>query len=81
MSKTYPPLDQLINSTGLKLTAIADRLGVDTSTLYKWRVYPNTIGIDEMESLAKITGVSFLDIYKITKKFKQEVAKKSTVNQ
>lgn len=76
--KTYKPLDDLLDRTGLKKCAIADRLGVDSSTLYKWRVSPNTMGIDEMEKLSSILGVDFFDLYQIVKKFKIKVDKNAT---
>lgn len=70
MSKTFKPLDDLIDKTGLKKTAIANRIGIDASTFYKWRVNPTNIGIDGLEKLSTILNVTFMDLYNLTKKFK-----------
>ncbi|RLK63177.1 hypothetical protein D3H64_06185 [Atopobacter sp. AH10] len=72
-AKTFKPLDDLLDKTGYKLTYIAEQLGIKPSTLYKWRVSPNMIGVDGMEGIAKLTGVDFIDVYNIVKKFKEKV--------
>ena len=72
-TKTYGPWDELIEDTGLKKTVIAERLGVEYSTFYKWRVSPNTISIDNLENLSSILDVSFFELYEIVKKFKEKV--------
>ncbi|RAN51498.1 hypothetical protein B8A39_06555 [Dolosigranulum pigrum] len=69
--KTFKPLDELIDSTGLKKTAIAEKLNVDISTLYKWRVSPDTMSIDVMERLADVLNLEFYDIYEVAKKFRE----------
>lgn len=71
MSKTFKPLDDIIDKTGLKKHVIAQTLGIDNSTFYKWRVNPRNISIDGMEKLAVICNVSFLDVYNAIKKFKK----------
>lgn len=78
--KTYEPLDELLNNTGYKLGYIAKKLDIERSTLYKWRVSPDTISVDGMEAIAELTGVKFIDVYNIVKKFKLEVDLNATKN-
>lgn len=77
-SKTYFPLDNLLNESGLKYNYIADEMGISRAQLYNMRVDPTVMGIDHMESLAKILGCNFSDIYSIRKKFRKEVDKNTT---
>lgn len=67
--KTYEPLDNLIESTGLKYTYIAEQLGKDVSTIYKWRLNPKSMDIRQMEDLANVIGVEFYDVYDVVKNF------------
>jgi len=77
-SKTYEPLDELMERTGLKYGYIANELGVSTQRLYDIRVNPRSMSIEQMEKLAQILNVSFMDIYKVQKKFRKEVDKNIT---
>lgn len=73
--KTYNLLDRLISQSGLKYNYIADKMGISRAQLYNMRVNPIVMGIDHMESLAKILGCNFSDIYSIRKKFRKEFDK------
>lgn len=77
-TKTYKPLDDLIEKSGLKLWFIADELGVSRQRLHDIRMDPSTMSIDQMEKLAVILNVGFMDVYGIYKNFKEEVDKNTT---
>ncbi len=77
-TKTYAPLDEMIDKTGLKYSFIANELGVTTQRLYTMRTNPKTINVEQMERLAQIINVSFMDIYKVQKNFREEVDKNTT---
>lgn len=79
-SETFKELDDLISESGLKLNFIANELGVSRQRLYEIRVNPSTMGIDQMEKLAQLLKVDFMDIYEIYKKFKQKVSNNATDN-
>lgn len=72
MSKTYQPLDELLDETGLKKKVIAERMGVDYSVFYKWRKNPKSISAIELGELSEATGISFTVLYDTVKKFKVE---------
>lgn len=76
--KTYKPLEDLINNSGLKLKYIAHALGVTRQRLYEIRVNPASMGIDQADILADLLDVDFMVIYKIYKKFKLKVDKNAT---
>jgi predicted transcriptional regulator len=77
-NETFKELDDLISRSGLKLNFIAEELGVSRQRLYEIRVKPNTMGIDQMEKMAYLLNVDFMDIYKIYKNFKQKVSNNAT---
>lgn len=79
-TKTYEPLDELMERTGLKYGYIANELGISTQRLYDIRVNPRSMSIEQMEMLAQILNVSFMDIYKVQKKFRKEVDKNATAS-
>ncbi len=70
--RTYKPLDEIIDSSGLKKSVIAERLGVDYSTFYHWRVKPSSISAIELGKLSNILGVDFLSLLEVIKKFGEE---------
>lgn len=76
--ETFRELDDLISDSGLKLNFIADELGITRQRLYEIRLKPNTMGIDQMEKLAQLLNVDFMDIYNIYKNFKKIVSKNAT---
>lgn len=77
-TKTYQPLDVLIEQTGLKYGFIAKELGISTQRLYDMRINPRSMGVEQMEKLAHILNVSFMDVYEVQKKFRAEVDKNTT---
>lgn len=77
-NETFKELDELIFNSGLKLNFVAEELGISRQRLYEIRMKPNTMGIDQMEKLAQILNVNFMDIYEVYKKFTLEVSKNAT---
>ena len=76
--ETFEELDDLISKSGLKLNFIADEMNISRQRLYEIRMKPNTMGVDQMEKLAHLLSVDFMDIYQIYKNFKKEVSKNAT---
>ncbi|MGL9971429.1 hypothetical protein [Enterococcus sp. DIV1420a] len=72
-TKTYKPIDDLIKKTGFRISYFADKMGITPSTLWKLRVEPDKMSVKQMELFGEIVGVDFFVIYKLTKKFAQEV--------
>lgn len=77
-SMTYKPLDKLIESKGLKYSFVANALGISYNNLWRVRVDLRKLTIVQMEKLAELLDVSFLDIYTLQKNFRNEVDKKAT---
>ncbi|NSN05926.1 helix-turn-helix domain-containing protein [Enterococcus faecalis] len=77
-SMTYKPLDKLIESKGLKYSFVAKALGISYNNLWRVRVDLRKLTIVQMEKLAELLDVSFLDIYTLQKNFRNEVDKKAT---
>ena len=76
--ETFKELDDLISKSGLKLNFIADEMNISRQRLYEIRMKPNTMGVDQMEKLAHLLSVDFMDIYQVYKNFKKEVSKNAT---
>ena len=76
--ETFEELDDLISKSGFKLNFIADEMNISRQRLYEIRMKPNTMGVDQMEKLAHLLSVDFMDIYQIYKNFKKEVPKNAT---
>lgn len=76
--ETFEELDDLISKSGLKLNFIADEMNISRQRLYEIRMKPNTMGVDQMEKLAHLLSVDFMDIYQVYKNFKKEVSKNAT---
>lgn len=72
-TKTYKPLDDLLESTGLKYQAIAEKLGISTNYLYRIRTNPTLLDLEYIEGVSDITGSSFMEVYSIVKNFRKEV--------
>ncbi|WP_204122050.1 MULTISPECIES: helix-turn-helix transcriptional regulator [Levilactobacillus] len=75
MGKTYKPLDEKLVSTGLRMNYIADKMGIDISYLYKLRVNPSNISAIQLDKMANATGIDFLVLLSVVKKFNREVDK------
>lgn len=69
--ETFKELDDLITRSGLKLNFIADEMNISRQRLYEIRMKPNTMGVDQMEKLAHLLNVEFMDIYQIYKNFQK----------
>lgn len=76
--ETFKELDDLISKSGLKLNFIADEMNISRQRLYEIRMKPNTMGVDQMEKLANLLNVEFMDIYQIYKNFQKEVSTNAT---
>lgn len=72
MSNTYKPLDDLLNKSGLKKEAIAKKMNIDVSYLYKLRSNPKNISAIRLGEMAEVTGVDFAELYSTVKKFALE---------
>ena len=68
----------MIDASGLKLEHIAKRMGISRQRLYELRLDPASMSIDQMENIAILLDVDFMDIYQIYKNFKKEVPKNPT---
>jgi predicted transcriptional regulator len=69
MSKTCKPFDELIENSGLKYSAVAEKMGIDQSRLYKIRINPKKLKFDQAEVLSSIIGVELPVIYATIKNF------------
>lgn len=63
--KTFKPLDDMIENSGLKLDYIAEKMGITRMRLYQMRVNPISMSFEQMEKLADILGVSTEYVLKI----------------
>lgn len=72
MSNTYKPLDDLLDRSGLKKEAIARKMNIDVSYLYRLRSNPQNISAIRLGEMAEATGVDFVELYDAVKKFTLE---------
>lgn len=77
-TKTYQPLDDLIDKSGLKYKVVSERVGIPYNRFWRIRVKPSLLQIDEMEKIADVLNVDFMTVYKINKNFRKEVDKNTT---
>jgi len=75
MSKTYKPLDDLIKSTGMKYSAVAERMGIDMSYLYRLRKSPDYLDGKLIYRLSLATGIDQNKIFDISYFFAKQVDK------
>lgn len=73
--KTYKPLDDLLEASGLRMEAIAERMGISYDVFYRLRKSPNTISAIRLGVMAKVTGVDFLKLMEVVKNFENELDK------
>lgn len=78
--KTYKPLDDLLETSGLKMEVIAKRMGISYDVFYKLRKFPNTISAIRLGTMSKVTGVDFLQLMEVVKKFDEELDKLKRVS-
>ncbi|WP_251713134.1 hypothetical protein [Lactococcus ileimucosae] len=73
--KTYKPLDDLLDSSGLKYKVIAKKINVPYNTFYKWRINPSRIDAISAANIAEVIGVDLADVIFVLKNFKQKLDK------
>lgn len=73
--KTYKPLDELLDTSGLKYSAIAKKINVPYNTFYKWRINPSRIDAVSAANLAEVIQVELIDVILVLKKFEQKLDK------
>ncbi|MFK4966057.1 hypothetical protein [Lactococcus garvieae] len=78
--KTYEPLDDLLKGSGLRMEVIAERMGISYDVFYRLRKYPNTISAVRLGTMSKVTGVGFLQLMEVVKKFDEELDKLKRVS-
>lgn len=71
--KTFKPLDDMIENSGLKLDYIAEKMGITRMRLYQMRVNPISMSFEQMEKLADILGVSTEYVLKIRRDYNKGV--------
>ena len=57
-------IDELIESSGLKLEFIAKKIGVSSRTLYSWRKGKTFPRLDKAVELADLLNVDITELYK-----------------
>ena len=70
---TYEPLEELLESTGLKYNYIAEKMGVTYDALLRWRKSPNSLTLDKVVQLGKVTGLGTQAILNVMHEFPYEV--------
>ncbi|RQE00529.1 hypothetical protein D6111_08645 [Lactococcus lactis] len=73
--KTYEPLDDLLDSSGLKYKVIAKKINVPYTTFYKWRINPSRIDAVSAANIAEVIGVDLTDVIFVLKNFNQKLDK------
>lgn len=73
--KTYEPLDNLLDSSGLKYKVIANKINVPYATFYKWRINPSRIDAVSAANIAEVIGVDLTDVIFVLKNFNQKLDK------
>ena len=58
--KTYEPLDELLESTGMKYSAIAEKSNIDKSYLYRLRKKPSKLDGELILRQLVLIKISFL---------------------
>lgn len=71
--KTFKPLDEMIENSGLKLDYISEKMGITRMRLYQMRVNPISMNFEQMEKLADILGVSTEYVLKIRRDYNKGV--------
>lgn len=76
--KTYEPLDELLDSSGLKYIAIAQKINIPYNTFYKWRVNPRKIDAVSAANIADVIGVDLSDVIFVLKNFNPKLDKSAS---
>lgn len=73
--KTFQQLDELLDSSGLKYVAIAEKINIPYNTLYKWRVNPSRIDAVSAANLAEVLGIELSEVIIVLKNFNLKLDK------
>ena len=73
--KTYEPLDELLESTGMKYSAIAEKSNIDKSYLYRLRKKPSKLDGELILRISKATGIDKNKLFDISYFFATKVDK------
>ena len=73
--KTYKPLDDLLESTGMKYSAIAEKSKIDKSYLYRLRKKPSKLDGELIRSISEATGIDKYKLFEISYFFTIKVDK------
>ena len=76
--KTYEPLDELLDSSGMKYKVIAKKINVPYTTFYKWRINPSRIDAVSAANIAEVIGVDLTDVILVLKNFNQKLDKSAS---
>jgi len=60
-------IEELIEASGLKNEYIAEKVGVDVRTLYKWRKGETMPRLDKAVKLAEVLDVEVMELYTLEK--------------
>lgn len=72
--RSYKKFDALIDASGMRQEAIAERLGVTYGAFYHWRQAPWNVSIYKMEKLAQVTGADFDELVQTAKELAEVYA-------
>lgn len=73
--KTYKPFDELLQSTGMKYAAIAEKSGMKDYTLYRLRMQPSKLDSVTIAKISEATGINEEKIFKLSYFFATKVDK------
>ncbi len=62
MDQARPPLDALVEASGLKIKRICAACDISQGTLRNWRLGIHAIPADKLPALARVLGVSIADV-------------------
>ncbi|GFH39821.1 helix-turn-helix domain-containing protein [Lactococcus insecticola] len=55
--KTNKEFDDLLETSGMKLSVIAKRIGVEPNSLYRWRQRPEILNSETIMKISAATGI------------------------
>lgn len=73
--KTYKPLDDLLESTGMKYSAIAAKSNIDKSYLYRLRKKPSKLDVELIKKISDATGIDKRKLFEVSYFFTLKVDK------
>lgn len=72
---TYKPFDDLLQTTGMKYKAIAEKAGMKDYILYRLRQQPSKLDSATIAKISKATGINEEKIFKVSYFFATKVDK------